>query len=382
VLERRIAEEREANNFDVALGDRQRVTLALITIANQERSILLDLFRIRGISRGVMETLLRTADAMIDGARLEGRFGYVRAVRRELRPSLRFMAAQWVHRVAGFDQPLMYCMMGRFERLLIQHLVSLALARFMRRRMEPTLGLRVAEIVSEVVERRQKLLEDALETMRLHYLGYSEALESRVLRQVALRLEGEEYDKLIGESLISEELHRELHRDIERRRRRLDRRLKFNLKSSVESRIKSVPALRGVPEAVLHDLAMMVSIRFVAPGETIYRRGARVRLVYFVSAGLLELHVAEHDIRYVQGDVIGAEELFGGRRMEATMRTLRFGHLLALTARQFKRLVEDHPVVRGNIEHIARLRAGIEIEEPLLLLPPPSAGRIDAVSPA
>jgi Na+:H+ antiporter len=381
-LERRIAEEREANNFDVALGDRQRVTLALITIANQERSVLLDLFRIRGISRGVMETLLRTADAMIDGARLEGRFGYVRAVRRQLRPSLRFMAAQWVHRVLGFDHPLMYCMMERFERLLIQHLVSLALTRFMRRRIEPTLGLRVADIVSEVLERRQKLLEDAIETMRLHYLGYTEALESRVLRQVALRLEGEEYDKLIGESLISEELHRELHRDIEHRRRRLDRRLKFNLKSGIESRIKSVPALRGVPEAVLHDLAMMVSIRFVAPGEVVYRRGARVGLVYFVSAGVLELHVAEHDIRYVQGDVLGAEELLGGRRMEATMRALRFGHLLALSARQFTRLVEDHPVVRANIEHIARVRAGIEVEEPMLLLPPPSPGRIGAVTPA
>ena len=76
-LDRRIEEERAANSFDTTLSDRQRVTLALITIANQERSILLDLFRIRGISRRVMETLLRSAEAMIDGARLEGRFGYV-----------------------------------------------------------------------------------------------------------------------------------------------------------------------------------------------------------------------------------------------------------------------------------------------------------------
>lgn len=368
-LDRRIAEERAANNFDTALGDRQRVTLALITIANQERSILLDLFRIRGLSRSVMETLLRTADAMIDGARLEGRFGYVMAIRRQLRPSLGFKLAQWVHHTMRIDQPLMMCMMQRFERLLIQHLVSLALTRFMRRRMEPTLGLRIAEIVSEVLERRQKLLEDAIETMRLHYHGYTEALESRVLRQVSLRLQGEEYDKLLGESLISEELHRELHRDVETRRRRLDRRLKFNLKSGIESRIKSMPALRGVPEAVMHDLAMMLSIRFIAPGESLYSRGARAGLVYFISAGLLEMHVAEHDIRYVQGDLIGAEEILSGRRMEATVRALRFGHLLVMRAREFQRLVDDHPVVRSNIERIARVRGGIE-DAPLLLAPP------------
>ncbi|WP_428375545.1 cation:proton antiporter [Lichenicoccus sp.] len=378
-LDRRVEEEREANTFDVALGDRQRVTLALITIANQERSILLDLFRIRGLSRGVMETLLRGADAMVDGARLEGRFGYVRAIRRQLRPSWRFKLAQWVHRTLGFDQPLMYAMMERFERLLIQHLVSLALTRFMRRRIEPTLGMRVADIVSEVLERRQKLLQDAIETMRLHYLGYSEALESRMLRQVAIRLEGEEYDILLGESLISEELHRELGRDAEQRRKRLDRRLKFNLKSGIEARIKSVPALRGVPDAVVHDVAMMLSIRFVAPGEVLYRRGARVGMVYFISAGVLESHVAEHDIRYVEGDVIGAEELLAGRRLPATVRGLRFGHLLAIRAREFERLVDEHPVIRRNIERLARLRAG-EPEAPTLLLAPPERRIIKVIA--
>ncbi len=379
LLDRRIAEEREANNFDTALADRQRVTLALITIANQERSILLDLFRIRGLSRGVMETLLRTADAMIDGARLEGRFGYVRAVRRQLRPSLGFLLAQWVHHAWHFDRPLMASMTERFERLLIQYLVALALTRFMRRRVEPTLGTRIAEIVSEVLDRRRKLLEDALETMRLHYHGYSEALESRVLRQVALRLQGEEYDKLLGESLISDELHRELHRDVEGQRRRLDRRLKFNLKSGIESRISKVPALRGVPEAVLHDLAMTLSIRFISPGERLYERGRKVRLVYFISAGVLESHMPEHDVRYVQGDVIGAEELLSGGRTEATVRALRFGHLLVMRAREFERLVEDHPVVRDNVERIARARAAAK-EAPLRLPPPVPAEAMPPVA--
>ena len=130
-----------------------------------------------------------------------------------------------------------------------------------------------------------------------------------------------------------------------------------------------MPALRGVPEAVLHDLAMMLSIRFIAPGECLYRRGRPVRLVYFISAGVLESHFAEHDVRYAQGDVVGAEELLSGRRMGATMRALRFGHLLVMRAREFERLVEEHPVVRENVERIARARAGM-VDAPLLLAPP------------
>ena len=382
-LERRIAEERQANRFETVLADRQRVTLALITIANQERSILLDLFRVRGVSRSVMETLLRTADAMIEGARLEGRFGYARAAKRRLRLSWQFLLAQWLHARFRFDRPLMLCMMERYERLLIQHLVSLALTRFMRRRLEPTLGTRVAEIVSEVLSRRQRLLEDAVETMRLHHQDYAEALESRVLRHVSLRLEGEEHDKLLGESLISEELHRELHRGIEQRRRRLDRRLTLDLSRSIASRLRRMPALRDVPEATLEQLTRSLSIRFVAPGEKLCRRGARVRAVCFVSTGVLEAHVAEHDIRYLQGDVIGAEELLSGRRMAASVRTLRFSHLLVMRPAAFRRLLRDHPVVRDNIGRIVRTRQ--DREWPPALLPPPLPGLVmpaEATPPA
>lgn len=379
-LDRRIEEERAANTFDTALGDRQRVTLALLTIANQERSILLDLFRIRGISRRVMETLLRTAEAMIDGAGLEGRFGYVRAVRRRLSPSLRFRAAQFVHRWLRLDAPLMYCMMERFEMLMIAHLVSLSLTRFMRRRVEPTLGTRLADIVSEVLDRQQKLLEEAIGTMRLHYQGYTEALESRMLRQIALRLESEEYDELLGESLISDELHTELHRDIERRRHRLERRLKFNLKSGIENRVKSVPALNGVPEAVLHDLAMTLAIHFTAPAERVLKRGCRVGTVYFVSAGQFESHVAEHDIHYGPGAVLGAEDLLAGGRMRESIRSLRFGHLLAIGARDFRRLVDEYPIIVKNLERLRRARMGEP--EQVLLLAAPSGVDLHAAEPA
>ncbi|WP_122049662.1 cation:proton antiporter [Asaia bogorensis] len=355
-IERRAQEESEANTFDTALGDRQRVTLALITIANRERSLLLDLFRIRGLSRRVMETLLRSSEAMVDGARLEGRYGYVRALRRRLRPTMRFRMAQMLHRRFHIDQPLMHCMSERFEMLVIAHLVSLSLMRFMHQRLEPTLGNRIGEIVSEVLGRQRRMLDDALEMMRLHYQGYSEALESRILHQIALRLEEEEYDELLSDNLVSEELHRELLKDVEKRQERLEKPLRFNLKSGIEQRLRSFPAFRGVPDGVLHDLAMNISLRFASPGEVLLKRNGKIRMVYAVVAGLAEVHIAEQDVQFGAGDLIGAAPLINETFSRGTVRTLQFCHLLAIPASLFRRLVEDYPIVRRTIDERAEAR--------------------------
>ncbi|GBQ98906.1 Na+/H+ antiporter [Acetobacter nitrogenifigens DSM 23921 = NBRC 105050] len=351
-LEKRGAEEQSTNTFDTALGDRQRVTLALITLANQERSILLDLFKIQGLSRRVMENLLRTSEAMGDGARLEGRFGYVRALRRRLSPSLRFRIAQEIHNRFHYDRPLMECMAERFEMLMVIHLVAISLMRFMRDRLEPTLGSRISEIVGETLLRQRKMLDEALTTLRLHYPGYSEALENRIFRQIVLRLESVEFDELHSESLISDELYRELNRDVELRKQRLGNRMTFNLKNNIEDRLRRAAVFDGLPASVIHDLAMTTSLRFTSPGEKIIRRGRKTRSVFFISAGLAEMHVAESDLRYGAGDLIGGVEALEARPMPGTVRTLQFSHMLTISASLFVRLVEEFPVIRENLEKL------------------------------
>ena len=290
-IDRRINEEREANSFDTMLTDRQRISLALITIAAQERSILLDLFR-------------------------------------------------------------MHCMMERFEILLVSRFVSISLTRFMKRRIEPTLGVRIAEIVSEVLDRQNRMLDDALEIMRIHYQGYIEALESRFLKLVTLRLESDEYNSLWAESLVSDELYSELEKNVEKRFERYNRRLKFNLKSGLEERVKELPCLRGVPQAVLYDISMSMSVYFVFPSEKILHRKQKVKNVYFVSSGLFETHSASKSLTYGIGDILGASELIAGKRIYANYRALRFGYLLVMPADVFKRLIQDYPIVAYNLSKI------------------------------
>ena len=343
------AESEQGYDFEEAIGDRDRIALALVTLAARERSLLIEVFQFRGLSRGVAESLLRTADAMVDGARYGGRSGFVRAARGRLRPTLRFRLAQALHRRLGFDAPLVSQMTARFEILLVSHLLSVRLERFMQGRIEPLLGRRVAEIVSEVLDRRREVLNEALDAMRLHYGGYAEALESRVLRMAALRIESEEYEALRDEALIGEEVHHELAADVEARRRRLQRRLRFNLVSGVDVRLRSFAVFAGVPDAILHDLAMTVSVRFGIPGETLLRRGRRPGVVYVVSSGVVEQRVGEEDVRLGAGAIVGGREALDGARLPGSVRCVTFAHLLAVRAAEFRRLVEENPVIWRNL---------------------------------
>lgn len=356
LYDRRVKVETAANTFDTAIGDRDRVILGLITFASQERSLLAEMFQDQGLSRRVMENLLWNAESMIDGARSEGRFGYLQAARKRLQPSLRFHLAQALHRRFRIDTPLMHCMAERFEMLLLTHLVSRSMTRFMRRRMEPVLGHRVTEVVSDIVGRREDLLEDAMETLRIQYPGYAEALETRILRQVGLRLEAEEYSQLRHESLVGEELYDELVRGLELLRRQVARPLQFNIQAGLDKRIEEFPLFAGLQDALLHDLAMSVTIRFAVPGEWIYRRRQRAGSVFFISRGEVELQMEGLSLALSHGDVLGEAELLRPSRRRGRARAISFCHLLELDAGSFHRLLMEAPELAARLERISAAR--------------------------
>ena len=368
--DRRIAEERAANAFDSAISDRDRITLGLITLASQEHTVLLEMFKDRGLPRAIMEHLLWTAESMLDGARSDGRLGYIRAARGRLRPGLRFRLAHWLHRSFHLDAPLMNAMAERFEMLLLMRLVAVSLTGFLRRRMEPVLGRRVTEIVADVAERRRELMEGAMETLRLQYPGYAEALELRVVQQIGLKFEAEEYAGLLRESLIGPELHEELMRGLEARRDSIARPLRFSLQSGLDNRLREIPLLAGLQDAVLHDVAMSLTIRFAVPGETVVRRGARARSVFFVSSGAVEKQEEGRTTRLERGEFFGVREVLAGGRRAGTVRSAGFSHLLELRGREFRRLVDENPELPARIEALlaARPAARLRADEPPSLL--------------
>ena len=215
--DRLAAAEAAANTFDAALTDRDRLKLGLLTFASQERTVLLEIFRERGLSRAIMEQLLRTADTIIDATRADGRLGYLRAATRRLRPSLSLQLAQWLHRSLRIGGPLARSIAQRLEMLLVMQMVFLAQLQFMRNRMTPVLGARVTGVMGEIVQRRRVLLDDATTALGLLYPAHADVLQTRMLRRIGLRFEMETYTALRDEALLSNELFEEIHRTIEAR---------------------------------------------------------------------------------------------------------------------------------------------------------------------
>ena len=244
----RAAAEAAANTFDVALTDRDRVRLGLLTFAAQERRILMEIFRERGASRRLMGRLLRTADAIIDATRAEGRLGYLRAARARLRPTLRLRLAQWLHRRLHIDRLLAGLMMERFEMLLLMRLVFLAQLQFLRDRMTPVLGARVTGVLGDIVQRRRALIDDAMEALTVLHPGHAEALQTRMLRQIGLRFELDTYAELRSEALVSAELFKAIRRDIDARRDALGRPARLDLRTGLRRRLRQLPPFDALTE--------------------------------------------------------------------------------------------------------------------------------------
>ena len=62
-----------------AVGMAARLAIALVALGNQERVLVLETRADQVASQAIIQVLLRNADALVEGARSEGRLGYQRA---------------------------------------------------------------------------------------------------------------------------------------------------------------------------------------------------------------------------------------------------------------------------------------------------------------
>ncbi len=339
--DRRASAEAAANTFDAALTDRDRIKLGLLTFAVQERKILLQIFRERGVRRRIMATLLRTADAIIDATRADGRLGYQRAARHRLRPGLRLRLAQWLHRSFRLDRPLANLMTERFEMLLVMRLVFLAQLRFLRDRMTPVLGARLTGVLGEVVQRRRVLIDDAMTALAVLSPGHAEALETRLLNGIGMRSELDTYIELRGEALVSAELFNAVRRDIDARRDALGRLGRFDIQAGLIRRLHELPPFAALPAPLLDSIARRMTMHLALPGELILPRRQRARRVYLVSAGEVEIGHAGHRLRLGAGALFGGDGRLDAARTQGAVTALRYCHLLTLRSRAFNTLLAE-----------------------------------------
>jgi CPA1 family monovalent cation:H+ antiporter len=209
--------------------------------------------------------------------------------------------------------------------------------------MAPVLGVRVTGVLDDVVRRRRVLLDDALAAQAGLSPGQAEALQTRLLRGIGLRLELDTYIELCGEGLVSPELLKAIRRDNDTRRDALGRPARFDLRAGLRLRLRHLPLFAALPDARRDDIAQLLTIRLVLPGDRILPQRQRTGDVYVVSSGEVELQHDGRRLRLGCGGLFGGDGMLSEAQTQGAVTAVRFCHLLALSNRSMRRLLAERP---------------------------------------
>jgi len=345
----------DKHNPGERLTERDRLAIALIALANQERVLTLRAHADRIASRRTVQALFQNAEAQLEGARVEGRVGYRRAAMLALAFPTWFRVAHLLYRRLGIVRPLADCLADRVELLLVTRLLMDKLVAFNTLRLRALFGERMAKISGEVVRLRRQKASDALDALRRQYPDYLAALEIRSLRHSALRQEMDWYQTLFDEGLIPRELHDDLNRSAAAVRTAVPRpRLDLGLDTS--QLIERLDLLSGLSERQRRRVAKLLQPRFTVPDEHIIREGSRADACFFIASGAVEVRQQTRRIRLGSGEFFGELALLTGRPRQSDVVALTYCQLLVLRKADFDAFLTENPEAKVVINRVAEAR--------------------------
>ena len=355
-------EATNARDADDRLTERDRLAIALVALANQERVLVLETRSDRIASPATVQVLLRNGDALVEGARAEGRVGYRRAAEAALSFPVAFHIAYLFYRYFGIVRFLADRLADRVELLLVMRLLVDKLLGFNNRRLVPMFGERITELTREIIERRRHGIADAFDALRRQYPAYVAALEVRFLRQSALRQEMERYRALYEEGLVPQELYDDLQRGVSGASA-AEPRPRFDIGLDTHRLIERLDLLSGLDERQLDRVAGLLRPRFTVPNERIIRKGDRGDAVFFIVSGAVEVVLPAGPVRLGSGEFFGEMALLSGRPRQADIMALTYCRLLVLRKADFERFMTANPEAREAINRVAAARQSMNLED-------------------
>jgi CPA1 family monovalent cation:H+ antiporter len=354
-------EAANTRDADERLTERDRLAIALVALANQERALVLERRADRIASLATVQVLLRNADLLVEGARTEGRVGYRRAAETALSFPVAFRIAYFLYRYFGIVRFLADSLADRVELLLVTQLLADRLPGF-NRRLGPMFGERITELTGEIIERRREAVGGAFDALRRQYPDYVAALEIRFLRQSALRQETERYRALFQEGLIPQELYDDLQRGVAGAGI-AEPRPHFDMGLDTHRLIERLDILSGLDERQLDRVARLLRPRFTVPNERIIRKGDRGDAVFFIVSGAVEVALAAGPVRLGSGEFFGEMALLSGQPRQADIVALTYCRLLVLRRADFERFMAANPEARDAINRVAAARHSMNQED-------------------
>ena len=343
---------------EIGLTDHERLAIALVALGNQERMLALEIMAERAASPVTVQSLLRNADAVTEGARSDGRLGYKRAAEGALAFPFSFAAAYFLYRRLGVVRFLADRLGDRFEMLLVTRLLVQELAGPHAARSRSIFGERVVELIDAILQERLKRTTAGLDALRRQYPQYAAALEARFLRQWALRREMGRYDALFKEGLIATEVYEDLKGSVENTQAK-ETRPRFDLGLDTRQLIGRLELFSGLSDEQLERVQRLLRPRFVAPRERIVRKGDQGDACYFIASGAAEVVFPDRRIPLGTGDLFGEMALLTGMTRQADVVAMTYCRLLVLRKVDFDRFMQDNGDIRLAIQKIAAWRSSM-----------------------
>ena len=346
----------EAAPAELALDPDERLMVGLVTLCTQERELYLEQFEQQTLSRRMVATLMARADRLVDAVRARGAEGYQDTIRDFALPDSTFRLALWVQRRFGIDRLLTERLADRFEILLVQQDVLAELALFNVHSIGDLLGADTEQRLGEVIGDRQGLVALALHALVLQYPGYAESIRDRQLERAAIRLEAAEYARRLRESIIGREVYADLRRELNKRRDAIADRPSLNLGLELQAMIARVPLFAGLDKDGLTALSRRLRAVVALPNEKIIEVGSRPDAMYFIAAGEVTVEREGGGAQLHEGDFFGEMGLLDNKPRNADVISDGYSHLLALSKRDFNRLLDQRPEIRTAIAAVAAQR--------------------------
>jgi CPA1 family monovalent cation:H+ antiporter len=333
-----------------------RLQLGLLSLARREERLYVEYRRDRLLSTRMLPQLVADTGRLQDAIKTGGAEGYRVVGRRTVGFSRMLRLALLANRRLGIERPLSQLIGQRFEHLAIVRLAIATLIAFTQDRLAPVLGEDAASRLLSLLEERLAAAVEALDALRLQYPRYARALEARMLGRTALRIEQAEYDELLAEEVIGEEVHKDLHQELSHRWRALDRPLPLDLVMPVPDQIARVPLFASLGPAARAKVARLLRPRLAIPGERIVVKGERGDAMYFIASGAVEVKLDPAPLRLGSGDFFGELALLTNQPRTADVAALGYCRLLVLSARDFRRLLDSDSGFAEAVGTVARAR--------------------------
>jgi monovalent cation:H+ antiporter, CPA1 family len=338
------------------LSETDQLAIALISLANQERVLIVEMLREGALSPGAAQVMLSNTEALAEAARSDGRFGYESASDATLSHPIGFRVAHFLYRRLRIVRALAERLAERLEILLVTRIVLGRLVAFNKEQIGKLFGEHIALTTREVIAKRQQAIEAALDTLRRQYADYLTELEVRFLTQSTLHHEMTRYQSLFEEGLISHELYDDLMRNTLAAGSSPLRRPHFDIGLDTHELVKRLDLLASLDERQLEIVCGLLRPRFAVPHERIIRKGDPGDGVYFIAFGTVEVILPDRRIQIGPGAFFGEMALLSGRRRQADVVAVTYCKLLVLRRSDFEQFMRENPDARAAIVRIAKAR--------------------------